>query len=81
MIVASMPAGSLVGALLVSYLGDKIGRKKTVIISGMIWVVGSTLQCASIVGIFHGLRDALSHMQPFRIVTCLLLVVLYPVSP
>ncbi|EGN92513.1 hypothetical protein SERLA73DRAFT_191008 [Serpula lacrymans var. lacrymans S7.3] len=47
-IVAAMPAGSLVGALMVTYLGDKIGRKKTVIVSGMIWVVGSILQCAAI---------------------------------
>ncbi|TCD66166.1 hypothetical protein EIP91_001720 [Steccherinum ochraceum] len=47
-IVASMPAGSFVGALVVSYLGDKIGRKKTIIISGWIWVIGSILQCASV---------------------------------
>jgi MFS family permease len=50
-IVASMPAGSLVGALLVTKLGDKIGRKKTIIIAGMIWVLGSILQCASVVSI------------------------------
>jgi MFS family permease len=45
-IVASMPAGSLVGALFVTWLGDKIGRKKTIILAGMIWVLGSILQCA-----------------------------------
>ena len=48
-IVAAMPAGSLVGALIVSSLADKIGRKKVVIISGWVWVVGSILQCASVV--------------------------------
>ncbi|TFY54355.1 hypothetical protein EVJ58_g8917 [Rhodofomes roseus] len=40
-IVASMPAGSFAGALAVTYLADRIGRKWTVIISGCI------LQCAS----------------------------------
>lgn len=44
-----MPAGSLCGALLVSYVADQIGRKKTVILSGIIWVVGSILQCSAIV--------------------------------
>ncbi|THH31071.1 hypothetical protein EUX98_g3119 [Antrodiella citrinella] len=47
-IVAAMPAGSLVGALIVSYLADKIGRKKSIIISGWVWVVGSILQCAAV---------------------------------
>jgi len=46
--VASMPAGSLVGALIVSWLADKIGRKKVIQISGLVWVVGSILQCASV---------------------------------
>ncbi|KAG6884963.1 hypothetical protein C0995_009714 [Termitomyces sp. Mi166 len=43
-----MPAGSLVGALLVTLLADRLGRKKTVILAGMVWVVGSILQCASV---------------------------------
>ncbi|KAJ7245311.1 major facilitator superfamily domain-containing protein [Mycena rebaudengoi] len=47
-IVASMPAGSFVGALMVTQLADKIGRKRTVQLSGLIWVIGSILQCASI---------------------------------
>jgi MFS family permease len=45
-----MPAGSFVGALAASQLADRIGRKKTVIIAGLIWVIGSILQCASLVG-------------------------------
>ena len=44
-----MPAGSLMGALAVTQLADRIGRKKTIILSGLIWVIGSTLQCTSIV--------------------------------
>ncbi|KAM5544035.1 hypothetical protein V8D89_002221 [Ganoderma adspersum] len=47
-IVASMPAGSFVGALAVSKLADVIGRKWTIIISGWIWVIGSILQCAAV---------------------------------
>jgi sugar porter (SP) family MFS transporter len=46
-IVAAMPAGSLLGALAVTQLADRIGRKKTIILSGLIWVIGSTLQSAS----------------------------------
>ncbi|KAI0071664.1 general substrate transporter [Panus rudis PR-1116 ss-1] len=47
-IVASMPAGSLVGALAVSKLADLMGRKKTIILAGWIWVIGSILQCAAV---------------------------------
>ncbi|KAG9042517.1 hypothetical protein FS842_002161 [Serendipita sp. 407] len=47
-IVASMPAGSLVGALAVGKLADVLGRKLTIQISGVIWVIGSILQCASV---------------------------------
>ncbi|KAG6818460.1 hypothetical protein H0H93_004798, partial [Arthromyces matolae] len=47
-ITAAMPAGSLIGALFVTWLADRIGRKKTVILAGMIWVIGSILQCASV---------------------------------
>lgn len=46
-IVASMPGGSLVGALLSSFISDKLGRKPSVIVAAAIWVVGCTLQCAS----------------------------------
>ncbi|TFK23864.1 general substrate transporter [Coprinopsis marcescibilis] len=47
-IVASMPAGSLLGALSVTQLADRLGRKNTIILAGIVWVVGSILQCASI---------------------------------
>ncbi|KAI0737117.1 general substrate transporter [Daedaleopsis nitida] len=47
-IVAAMPAGSFVGALAVSKLADVIGRKRTIILAGWIWVIGSILQCASV---------------------------------
>ncbi|KAL1751284.1 general substrate transporter [Schizophyllum commune] len=47
-ITASMPAGSFVGALIVSQLADRVGRKNAVILSGIIWVIGAILQCASV---------------------------------
>ena len=48
-IVAAMPAGSLLGALAVTQLADRVGRKKTIILAGIVWVIGSILQCASVV--------------------------------
>lgn len=44
-----MPAGSLLGALAVTQLADRVGRKKTIILAGIVWVIGSILQCASVV--------------------------------
>ncbi|KAG8769376.1 hypothetical protein FRC15_004616, partial [Serendipita sp. 397] len=38
----------LVGALAVGKLADVLGRKLTIQISGVIWVIGSILQCASV---------------------------------
>ncbi|KIL60510.1 hypothetical protein M378DRAFT_167994 [Amanita muscaria Koide BX008] len=47
-IVASLPAGSVAGALAAMQLADRLGRKKTIILSGLISIVGSALQCASV---------------------------------
>lgn len=70
-IVASIPAGSLVGSLAVTWLGDKIGRKRTIIIAGIIWVVGSTLQCAAMVGTCFRLNDILwLKVLLFRVAVC-----------
>lgn len=46
-----MPVGSFAGALLVTKLAEKIGHKYTIILSGWVWVIGSILQCAAVVGI------------------------------
>lgn len=40
-ITAAMPAGSLLGALLSSYLSDRWGRKVAIQIGAVIWVLGS----------------------------------------
>lgn len=43
-----MPGGSILGCLITGYLADKIGRKKSIIVAGVIWVIGSILQAASV---------------------------------
>lgn len=46
-ITASMPAGSLVGALCSSFLADRLSRKTAIQIAALIWIVGAILQAAS----------------------------------
>ncbi|THU76317.1 hypothetical protein K435DRAFT_851078 [Dendrothele bispora CBS 962.96] len=46
-----MPADSFFGALLVRTqlaLADKLGRKKSIMLASLIWVLGSILQCAAV---------------------------------
>ncbi|KAF9339246.1 hypothetical protein BGZ91_006580, partial [Linnemannia elongata] len=46
-IVASMAAGSFLGALLAGPLGDRISRKRTIMLAASIWIIGSIIQCAA----------------------------------
>ena len=46
-ITAAMPAGSWVGALASGYISDIMGRKKAIMVGCVIWVIGSTIICAS----------------------------------
>ncbi|GAA5939702.1 hypothetical protein JCM1841_002946 [Sporobolomyces salmonicolor] len=49
-ITAAMPAGSFGGALVNSYISDKLGRKKTIVIGAWCWVLGCIVQsCANTV--------------------------------
>ena len=43
----SASAGSFGGSLLTSWLADKIGRKRCIILSGYLWVVGCIIQAAA----------------------------------
>jgi len=46
-ITASMPAGSLVGALLSSFIADRLSRRTAIQVAAVIWIIGSILQTAS----------------------------------
>lgn len=42
-----MPAGSLVGALVSSFIADRYSRKKAIQCASALWIIGSIIQCAS----------------------------------
>ncbi|KAL2015958.1 hypothetical protein VTK56DRAFT_4493 [Thermocarpiscus australiensis] len=46
-ITAAMPAGSLVGSLLSSFVADKFSRKVALQVSCVLWIIGSILMCAA----------------------------------
>ncbi|KAF2724061.1 general substrate transporter [Polychaeton citri CBS 116435] len=46
-ITAAMPAGSWFGAICSGYISDILGRKKAIMVGCVIWVIGSTIICAS----------------------------------
>ncbi|KAL1910699.1 high affinity glucose transporter [Sporothrix stenoceras] len=47
-ITASMPAGSLAGSLLSSFIADRFSRKAAIQFSCLLWILGSIIQCASV---------------------------------
>lgn len=40
-VTGSMPAGSFVGTLVASFIGNKISRKRAIQTSALIWILGS----------------------------------------
>jgi MFS family permease len=46
-ITAAMTAGPWAGALVSGYLSDILGRRKAIMIGCVIWVIGSSIICAS----------------------------------
>ncbi|KAI8683431.1 MFS domain-containing protein [Fusarium keratoplasticum] len=46
-ITASMAAGSWLGALISGPLSDRLGRKYSIMVGCLIWIVGSTISCAA----------------------------------
>lgn len=42
-----MSAGSFVGALAAGFLSDMIGRKRSIQVAGIIWIVGSMVTASS----------------------------------
>ena len=47
-ITAAMPGGSWLGALVSGFLSDILGRKTSIQIGSIIWIVGSIITCASV---------------------------------
>ncbi|KAH6616227.1 general substrate transporter [Chaetomium sp. MPI-SDFR-AT-0129] len=47
-ITAAMPGGSFVGALVSGWLSDRFGRKRSILIGSLFWILGSILVCASV---------------------------------
>ncbi|EGS22553.1 putative high-affinity glucose transporter protein [Thermochaetoides thermophila DSM 1495] len=47
-ITAAMPGGSWLGALVSGFLSDSYGRKRSIQIGSVIWVIGSILVCTSV---------------------------------
>ncbi|KAH6981728.1 general substrate transporter [Ilyonectria sp. MPI-CAGE-AT-0026] len=46
-ITASMPAGSLVGSIMSSFIADRYSRKVALQISCILWIIGATIQTAA----------------------------------
>ncbi|KAK0625006.1 general substrate transporter [Bombardia bombarda] len=47
-ITAAMPGGSWLGALVSGFVSDKFGRRTSIQIGSVIWVIGSIIVCASV---------------------------------
>jgi MFS family permease len=46
-ITASMSAGSFVGALAAGVLADRLGRRYSLMIASIIWIIGAVIQCSA----------------------------------
>ncbi|EIM84473.1 general substrate transporter [Stereum hirsutum FP-91666 SS1] len=46
-ITAAMPAGAFIGANIGGYVSDRLGRKKSLLVSIVFWIVGCILACAA----------------------------------
>lgn len=42
-----MSAGSFIGAIISGYLADKLGRRGSLKIASVIWIIGAVLQCSA----------------------------------
>ncbi|KAH8423211.1 sugar porter family MFS transporter [Aspergillus melleus] len=46
-VIAALQLGALVGALSCAYIGDRLGRRKTIFVAGIITIIGQLLQTSS----------------------------------
>jgi MFS family permease len=42
-----MSAGSFIGALAAGAICDSVGRRKSLMLASIIWIIGSAIQCSS----------------------------------
>ncbi|KAH0072987.1 hypothetical protein KCU96_g15811, partial [Aureobasidium melanogenum] len=46
-ITASMSGGSFLGALAAGFICDAVGRRRSLMLASVIWIVGAAIQCSS----------------------------------
>ncbi|KAF7168368.1 hypothetical protein CNMCM6106_003606 [Aspergillus hiratsukae] len=46
-ITASMSAGSFVGAIAAGFISDRIGRRLSLLVASIIWIIGAAVQCSA----------------------------------
>ncbi|KAI1342569.1 putative MFS glucose transporter [Xylariaceae sp. FL0016] len=46
-ITASMSAGSFAGAIAAGFVSDRIGRRGSLMVASVIWIIGAALQCSA----------------------------------
>ncbi|KAL2824289.1 general substrate transporter [Aspergillus cavernicola] len=46
-ITASMSAGSFAGAIAAGFIADRLGRRTSLIIASVIWIIGAVIQCSA----------------------------------
>lgn len=46
-ITASMSAGSFAGAIAAGFISDSIGRRLSLMIASVVWIIGAAIQCST----------------------------------
>ncbi|KAL4734678.1 general substrate transporter [Aspergillus similis] len=46
-ITASMSAGSFAGAIAAGFIADHLGRRKSLMVASLVWIIGAVIQCSA----------------------------------
>jgi MFS family permease len=65
-ITASMSAGSFAGSLAAGFISDKLGRRKSLMVASIIWIIGAILQ-ASAQNVAHLVAGQVCHLTQERL--------------